>query len=339
VRVDWDWWWPDADSPDAVLSAGHGRSADVAGLAASMLAAVGVPSRPAAFRPRDSGLLPPDAPLPSLLEDLMLEVRPAGGEPFWFVPTARVPAGTLPVWARGVNVVPFDDDVEGVVPTPELTPDENGIAMDADVTLDAAGRLEAQLVATARGEEAAAWRRRLRDLPADARRQRVQRELSAFVPTVRVEALEVEGLDDGSAPLILTCLLTAEGAAQVTSRRVLWNPNPWIRVAPEDWAATERTVPIDLGTPFRRESRVSLTLPEGTEAVNLPSAQVADGGDVGRYELAFDGKGRTIVVRRSLELRATRFPAATWKALREWFQVMAKADDQPLVITLAEAAP
>jgi len=337
VRVDWQWWWPGADSADEVLSAGHGRSADVAALAAAMLAAVGVPSRPAAYRPHDDGVLPPDAPLPSILEDLLLEVQPRGGASFWFAPGARMPAGTLPVEARGVNVVPFDDGIAGVVTTPELTPDENGTSWDAQATLDAAGRFEAQLVMTCRGADAAAWRDELADLSPDARRQAVQESLATHVSALRVDAMEIAALDDPTAPLVVTCLVSADGAAQAAGSRLLWNPNMFARVDASDWAATSRTVAIDLGRPFRDESRISVTLPPGTASASLPAAQVADGGAIGRYELSFSGKGRTIVARRTLEMKATRFPAESWDGLRSWFAAIATAEDQPLVATVGEA--
>lgn len=323
-----------ADSPDDALAQTNVTSADVAGVAMAMLKAVGVASDAVVFRRRDSGMLPKDSPVITLLEDTIVRLATPKG-PAYVAPCDDVPAGVLPREARGVWAMAAD----GVATAPALLPDYTSAEARATRmlrgSLDAAGTLTGEATITLTGVRAGDWRDALAPLDADARRAWVTQRMAGLVPSARLTAVAFDGLDDGRKDLSVTCTLVAEGFATVAGKRLIANLNVFGRESAADWAAAERKFPVDLGGPHDDNDTVVLTLPaEAVDvAVPLPPAGY-DAGNVGKYTASYEKRDKVVILKRTMRLDVYRFPATAFPGLKRWFGDIAAMDDKAIVATL-----
>lgn len=325
------------DNPDAVLQNGQGTSADLAGLTVAMLRAVNVPARLAATRLRSSGPLPGNIPIPSLLDDYLVvitEGEAGSAKDVFYSPGAPLPIGQLPWENSSVLAVPIDKDVVKPIVLPGLSPERNKTTRSAQASVDVRGNVVVQSVVTRTGVAAEYWRAELKGSSADAQRARVQEGLRGSVPGAVVDALQIEGLDDPSADLVVTCSFKAEGHATLAGDRLLLSPFLFAAIDPTDWSAETRNVDIDMGNPSWDEQSVMVQLPEGTISVRHPAPSTMNAGEAGIYETSFEGKGRALLCKRKLRLDLFRFPASNWAPLRKWFLDMAANDDEPIVIEM-----
>jgi len=333
VRVDYHSDRPRHAMPDAVLAAGSGSSADLAGLNVAMLRELGLDAHVLAYRHRGNGRIPDNFPVEVLFDDLLVRVR-GGGEEWLYSPTAQIPVGMLPEHAAGVLAMPADRESSAPVSTPELTASQNSVNCVANLELARDGALTGTTLQAYRGTAADRWRQRLRFASEDERRERVQRALATWVPGIAVESLEIDNLEDDGATLTLRTTLRADGYATAAGSRLLVNPVMFSRVRADEWSAPSRATPIDLGGPIDVSEVINLKLPEGVADVETPSGAKLDAGAIGGYELTYKANASFVSAKRKLRLNTYRFPAAAWTDLARLFRDMASADDTPVVVSL-----
>jgi hypothetical protein len=335
VRWDADIAWMFHDSPDEVLDKGSGWSGDAAGLAIAMLRSVGVTAVPADIRLRSDGALPKDVPVPTWMNHVLVRVG-SGSDAFFFSPTHDVPVGSLPDDCTGVLAVVYEKGLAAPFEIPEITADQNRAERSADLALDASGKLTGQLAFRFAGARAQEWRADLRNQTEDKQVELVRERVQWHVPGAQVSGLQVIGLDDPTADLVLGCAFEAEGYATRAGRKLLVNPHVLARIDAADWAAETRALPIDLGLASSSVDTVRITLPPGVTDVTLPPAGKLTADKVGRYELAIQPAedGRSATISRLYRLDRVRFPKEAWNSLRSWHQAIAKADDAPFVLEL-----
>lgn len=328
-----------ATSPDAVLEKGRGSSADIAGLAVAMLHAVGVDARLAATRSRESGSLPTNMPVASLLDDVLVAIPEGSGATttnLFFSPSADLAIGQLPWHLSAVMAIVLDKDSTGPVQVPVPTADRNRTSRQVQVSVDPQGTLSAQAVTTRTGSSAERWRAKLKDLSADERKASVAEQLRVRMPSAVIDALAVDGLDAAAEELVVTLSVTAPGYATRAGQRLLVKPFVFPDIDPADWSAATRDVDIDLGDPYLDEESVVMKLPDGTASARHPAPATMNAGETGSYETSFEGKGKIILCKRKVRINTSRFLAANWEPLRKWFLGMAENDEQPIVLEMRE---
>lgn len=337
----WDNDWPSADGPDLSLAQGKGNSADIAGVAAAMLRAVGVPTYMAAYRQRSSGTLPTQVPAPNMIDDVLVAIPGAGkdGKDLFVAFWSDAPVGTLPLDALGVNYVPLTKASEGPAYMPEPSSAENATdrAVHLDLALD--GSVKGDAMITMKGPIAAERRRRLARMSAEERKKSLEQELQRYMPTAVLAEWQVDDLDDPSKDLVIALRWEAQGLAQRAGGRLLLHPFAFSRIHASDWGSETREHDIFLGRPSMETDSVTITMPQDVAKVQLPAPAKLEAGPIGGYTTAFSGKDMTLTASRVVRFEQTLFPAASWAPLRSWFQDMAANDDQAIVLTLADAAP
>ncbi|HEX6853425.1 MAG TPA: DUF3857 domain-containing protein, partial [Candidatus Polarisedimenticolaceae bacterium] len=194
--------WRSTESPDDLLKAGRGTSADLAAAAVVALRAAGVRAELAQVRRRGTGSLPADLPLPVLFNDAVVRIDTEGGA-VWFVPSSSLPAGTVPWSFRGVLAAVGDGTSTAPVPIPDFKAEENRTTRTVYATLGADGSLSAEETATHVGIAAARWRERLEPLDESERRLAILDELREAVPGAEIDTLAVEGMGDPTKDLVI----------------------------------------------------------------------------------------------------------------------------------------
>ena len=330
--------WPSAESADEVLDRGRGRSADAALLNVVMLRELGVDAFPAAIRLRSSGSLPPDVPVPSLLDDLLVGVPggAADGGDLYYSPSVDQPVDVPSSDRVGVLAVPYRKGQDAPVPIPDLAAARNSIRRNLVLTPQLDGSLTGNVTVTLEGHHAERWRRALRNRDEEERKKWVEARLDDHVDSLRVQRMLVDGLERGGRELTLDVQIRADGALSKAGRRLLLNPFLFDRVDSADWPAGARELDIVLGRPSESFDSVLIQVPEGVSDVRLPQPLNLNAGAVGTYEIRYEGEGSRLRCSRRQALESTLFRAAAYDPLRAWFTDQANGDEQAIVFELAQ---
>jgi hypothetical protein len=339
VVVEYSGAWRSSESPDDLLKAGRGTSADLAGACVVALRAAGVAADVAQVRRRGTGLLPPELPLPVLFNDAVVRMTAESGTA-WFVPSSSLPAGKVPWSYRGVLAAVGDGSSAAPVPIPDFKASDNRTTRTVYATLAADGSLAAEETETLAGIAAARWRSRLESLDDAGRKDAVLAGLREGVPGAEIDTVAFDGLDDPAKDLVVRSTWRAPAYASAAGARRILLPNVRTRESAADWSAADRPFPVDLDEAFEVHDTVFFRLPKEAKDVILPGpkARLA-AGPVGTYESEIERRGDVVVATRRMVLNQYRFPAAAYPDLRRWFSDIAAADDRPLVVTLAEESP
>lgn len=336
IAVDYSGAWRSSDSPDDLLAAGRGTSADLAGACVVALRAAGVAADVALVRRRGTGLLPPELPLPVLFNDAVVRMTGEGGAA-WLVPSSSLPAGQIPWSFRGVLAAVGDGAATAPVPIPDFKASDNRTTRTSYATLAADGSLAAEETETFTGIAAARWRGRLESRDDAGRREAVLAALRESVPGAELDTVAFDGLDDPKRDLVVRSTWRAPAYASAAGARRILLPNLRTRESAADWSATDRPFPVDLGEASEVHDTVFFRLPGGVKDVTLPGPKSRlAAGPVGTYESEFERRGDVVVATRRMVLNLYRFPATAYPDLRRWFSDIAAADDRPLVVTLGE---
>jgi len=104
-------------------------------------------------------------------------------------------------------------------------------------------------------------------------------------PDGEVTAIKLENVDDASKPLAARYHLEAPRFAQVTGKRILFQPSAFRRSQASPFTAAERRFPINFPYAWQEVDDVHIRLPEGFVLDNADSPGGLDFGDAGSYRL------------------------------------------------------
>jgi len=328
--------WMLAKSPDDALASGKGNSADVALLEIAGLRALGVDAHAAGVRRRSSGAAPSGSPAPNLLNDLLVVVPSGlGSRDLVFSPVVDQPVDLPDPDRVGVQAVSYRKSGTELRWIADVDPAENGITRDAALVLGANGGLSGKVTCSPRGFEAARWRRELATRTEDQRKDWIDEQLDDHLSSLRVGGVQVSNLEDVTKPLVVEATISADAAATRAGGRLLVNPRLFARIGAADWAAEQRDVDVDLGRPREDLDTLRLELPAGEPSVPAAPREF-EAGPVGTHACDCLVEGTTLKCTRRLRLEKTQVPAASYPSLRDWFRRAADADDQVVVVTMAQ---
>jgi hypothetical protein len=328
---------PSAESADEALDRARGRSADASLIAILMLRELGVQAHPAAIRRRSSGTIPPDVPVPDLLDELLVVVpgAGAGGADLTWSPAVDQPVDVPHGNRVGCLAVPYRKGAKEPIAIPDLTAQENSLRRSLVLQPALDGSLTGTVTIQANGHHAEVWRRALRSRDQESKRSWIESRLDNEVSSLRVERFEIHGLDAGGTELGLDVEFQADRAMSKAGGRLLLNPFLFERISASDWAAETRELEILLGRPSEVVDSVLIQLPAGLADIQLPQPLNLDAGGTGAYVSDYSGDGKRLRCSRRHTLNQTLFKPAAFGPLKAWFTDKAQGDDQSIVMKLA----
>ncbi len=334
IRLEGGWIGRTVPTADDALAQASGSAGDLAALAVTMLGAVGMAATPVVFRDRDDGMLPKDAPIIPLLNDVL--VRYAGEKgPEYMSPSLDIRAGLLPRQARGVWAMPLDGTSSAPLLLPDYPASENRATRILRGSVDAAGRLAGEVQLSMAGLRGNDVRQALGARDAEERTAWVRDLAQRFLPGAQVSEPSFENLDDDRKNLVVKAKVTADHFATIAGKRMIANLNAFERQRAADWAAPARRYPVDLGGAYETLDTIMLSLPPEAADVTVPSPPATyDAGNVGRYTAAYEKRDLVVILERTMRLDVYRFPASAYAGLKHWFGDIAAMDDRPVVVTL-----
>jgi hypothetical protein len=139
---------------------------------------------------------------------------------------------------------------------------------------------------------------------------------------------------DVSKPLALDLPIQVSGSEDGAVGTIYLSPMKQFGLTSNPLRAESRYFPVDFGMGRDGTHIITITLPKGYTATELPKAQVLtlpNGG--GQFQYGCVQQGNTISITSRLSLPKAQYPAAEYSALRELYDRVAAKHAEPLVLS------
>ena len=314
-------------------SAGEGNRAAVALALAQML---GLDARLVLARPIEYKGRQLDCPSPGAFGYALVKIVAGGNERYLDYGEADYPFDAFPARLAGADglEIPLALDAPATIvaiPRRETGPVEES---DADLTLDAEGRVSGVVTTTTRGALGAVLRRMLREVPVD-QRPNVFRQLAgdAF-PGASVDDSELTGLDDPEADLRIQLKISGGswGRRTPTGFALPLVSRP-LKLLAEYASLQQRVSALLIDTQEQRRDEIRLHYPEGLAPVESP-APAARGEKFGGYALLVKRQPNTITTVRQVNMPPGRIEPADYPLFRSFAQFVDDAESREVILAV-----
>jgi hypothetical protein len=231
----------------------------------------------------------------------------------------------------------------GYAVTPQQAYAVNTTKRDASLALDAHGQLTGAIRITTTGQESLKWRQRSLEVDETDLKKEYDEALGEIVPD-GVEAHLDHFLGLGNSDQILMAVVNVKGTLGTSTSKRLLLPGTFFesrRHAPFV-SAEKRQVPVDMHYADREDDEVSYQLPDGVTVEGAPKDTQVPWQGHAIYGLKTATKPGNVTVTRQMVRAFSEAKPAEYQDLRGFYQKVAAADQQQLVLTTtaqpAEAA-
>lgn len=329
-----------AHKASQVFATGYGDCKDKANLLCAMLREAGIEAHVAVARIGDDGEVAPDFPSPAQFDHAIAAIRvddstnlPAvtkterwGTVLFFDATDAYTSTGDLPVRLQGSRVQIQDGSSDSLVELPRIPPESGHVLVRrAELHLSEGGAIDGRLSIEGRGQAATQLRAKFARSPTEEALRKMTTELLG--DSIRSAQLANVKRQDRSD--VSVCGLSLD----VTKPNYTQHLPSGLMVASFDvlgrgmlptLSAPERRSPIKLD-PIAFDDEISLVLPEGFAAEEIPSALTLS-TEFGTYQRKVVIEGQKLTLIRHAGVKPQIVPAANYGNLRKFLSDFAKAD-------------
>ena len=241
--------------------------------------------------------------------------------------------GMLSADNEGV-VALIGDPKSAIFAATRVTPPENS-AENRKATLKLAtdGSLEGDVKESYTGHRAALYRSVLEGDSEEQQQEWLKEEVTGTFANAKVSNAKIENLKDASKPLEISYHFVAPGFAQVTGRRILFEPHAFRRADVARFTASERKYPLQFRYGWREVDELQIALPDGFELEQPEAPNRMDFGKPGFFNIEMKTSGRDLIVNRELVFgndKLLRFDLSQYAALKRIFETIHVADTASL---------
>jgi len=146
-----------------------------------------------------------------------------------------------------------------------------------------------------------------------------------MLPDADVTAIKIENIADPSKPLMVHYKLDAQRFAQVTGKRMLFQPVAFRRGQAAPFSAAERRYAVEFPYSWKEADRIQIQLPEGYSLDNPTVPSGLNFGPPGQYSIRmtiYNASPASVDVARELTFGNSGmliFPAESYGALKKAF--------------------
>ncbi|MBN1916785.1 MAG: tetratricopeptide repeat protein [Verrucomicrobia bacterium] len=326
------------------------RDGNRLGLLKAMLEVAGVPSHIVMARPVTAF---DSAVFPDRFVYGLLAVENESGELAWWLDMNNkfYPFGSIHPQVQGARAVVLRDvdgsnlavsfDPEAPRPEIRVPLDPESLVMqsiEAHLTVDDTGGLEAALTITLSGLTGAAARAALEQADEDQLGRMIQVTLAQYFRGATLEDYTIEPRKEFNVPLVAKARFKAPRYARKRDRMLVFNqPLFALNMRKSYTRIPERRTPMALfGTPSSR-TRITITLPEGATIANAPkplALQTPFG--TYSYSCTFDETEHRVSIERDHILPIQRVQPADYAAFAAFCRAIDQNEEDELKVTLPE---
>ncbi|RFM26535.1 DUF3857 domain-containing protein [Deminuibacter soli] len=216
-----------------------------------------------------------------------------------------------------------------VVWTPRYTAKDNQQLRSVQAQINEEGNLVADVHTEFTGLQEEERHMLMYDVSKDDREKYLNETLN--LPTYKVEQMDFKEQEADIPKVNETLRISAPGYATVSGKRMFIEANLFNKSGRLPAATQPRRYDIEFRSSFRDEDSVHIAIPAGYKAESMPQdVHLAKG--FGSYTIHFEIKGNTIVLYRSLERIAGRYPASLYPEFAKFYADMYAADRKRIVL-------
>jgi len=316
-----------------------GSSDDLALLYVAMARAAGLQVEPMKVVNRNDAIFDPDYLSLSQLDDY-IAVAVIGGKDVYLDPGQKMcPFGLLHwkhTYASGLRA---SGKGASVAMTPGNAYTQNMVDRVADLTLAPDGSVTGSVQFVMNGQEALRWRQSAIRNDSDEVKKQFDDWARGIVPDgLNVDFDHFLGLDQYASNLIAIVKVNGQlGAA--TGKRFFLPGMFFESHAAHPFVATDhRQVPVDVHYPQRVVDDVTYRIPAGFAVESAPQAATIPWGGTAQLKVASKPGNDTLEVARSFAYNYTLVDPKEYGNLHDFYQKVATADQQQIVLARAAAA-
>ena len=217
------------------------------------------------------------------------------------VSVKQLPAGMLPWYEEDVFALIADPKEPKFARTPVSAPSASLDQHVAQLKLSEQGMLSGNVIDSYTGHRSEEYRADLRDRSAAQRQEWFRDRLTKMFPESDVTNFELLNMDDASKPLIVKYHLEAPQFAQVTGKRILFQPYVFRRAQAALFTASDRKNIVEFPYGWKEVDQVKIELPENYDLDNADRPSDLNLGKLGSYTVRMTvtkGKVRELYAER-----------------------------------------
>jgi len=298
---------------------------------------VGLDVRPVMVANRDEVVIDvTNLPERYFVDDVALGIKAGDAWKVFSVSAEHLPPGMLPSEEQGMSAIVTDPKAAIFMKTPVAAPESSVESRTATLRLSANGTLSGDVDETYTGYKAETHRLLLARRSAAQREQWFRDRIVRMFPDAEITKLTVDNIDDSMKPVTVTYHLDAPLFAQVTGKRILFNPNAFRRSQSLLFSASDRRYPVQFDFAWKEIDLIRIELPEGYELEHAENPGTFSFGEPGSYELKMavqQGTAPLLAVSRELTFGSKGmilFPTSVYPTLKKVFDEIQLRDTHTL---------
>jgi len=316
-----------------------GSDDDIALLFVAMARAAGLKAYAMQVVDRSRAIFDPNFLAIYQLDDYIAIVEIGGKEVFLDPGKKMCPFGILH-WKHSVaGGLRLSDKGAVYAVTPAGTYKENSSSRFADLTMDADKNVTGTVRYVLAGQDALKWRQLRLKNDEDEVKKEFKESIGNDIPDgMEAEFDRFAGLDDPNSNL--AAVLKVSGNLGTATGKRYFMPGFFFESRGKHpfVAQDKRAIPVDVLYPRMVTDQVTYHLPEGLEVENSPQASSASWPDHALLKVASIVSAPKIEVARTLAYNYTILPPEQYSNLHDFYQKVATADQQQLVLRAGSVA-
>jgi hypothetical protein len=304
---------------------------------AAMAQQAGLEARPALVASRSELIFDPKYTVDDyFLRNVDMAVKRGDSWRIYDVSTRLLPPGMISWSEEGMKALITDPKAPFFIQTPSAAPEASAEDRSSKLKLSLEGTLEGDVEESYTGHSAEEFRSQLQRQSPAQREEWLRDRITHMFPDADVTALKIEDVDDAAKPLRASYHLKAPNFAQVTAKRILFEPNSFRRAQASPFSAADRKNVVDFPYAWQEVDQTSIQLPEGWKLDNAANPGPLNFGKPGAYELKIGiSKTNELVTTREFSFGREGmlvFPANSYPTLKKIFDEVQLRDRHTLSI-------
>ncbi|MEQ1948399.1 MAG: DUF3857 domain-containing protein [Bryobacteraceae bacterium] len=308
-----------------ILKSGIATSYEMNVVFAALAGQAGLDVRPALVADRGEIMFNPKLAERYFLDNMAVAIKQSTSWKIMDVSSRFLTPGMLPWQEEGMFALVTDPKAPVFVKTPDSPAETSAQVRKAELKLTEEGELTGDITETLTGHKAEEYRVDLFNKSAAQREEWLKDRVTRMFPDAEVTNIKLLNAEETTQPLIVSYHLSAERFAQVTGKRILFQPVVFHRGQGNRFTTSQRRYPIEFPYAWRERDDLQIKLPEGYSLDNADAPASLKFGKPGEYSIEFrvskEGSPALLVAREMTFGKESQlyFDAAVYPALKKIF--------------------